>query len=445
MTVPSTEQQSPDSRHGSRGSVIRYQVVAVSILMAFSLYLDRVCLGEIVKSASFTRDVPLSKEDIGSLLGSFFFTYALFQVPAGWISDRFGARRMLTGYILAWSILTGVTGLMTGFAGLLLARLGCGIAQAGAYPTSSAVIRRWVRLDRRGFASSLVSFGGRLGGTLAPVLTALAITWLGGWRPTMWLYGAVGLLVAFLYWRTVRDRPSEHPGCSEDEKAHIGRPVDDHRPEVRDVAATLLLYCQSRSLWLNSVGQFCINIGWAFLITWLPTYLKEKHGMEGANGAWMVTIVLAMGMLGQLIGGWATDFSVRHLGLRFGRILPISVACTIAGLAYLGCTVFTGVWAIVACCGIVSLMTDLGNPSIWGFMQDVGGRNTATVFGWANMWGNLGASVSSIMVPKLLAYGSADGSGQQLVFYACATSFFIAGAAALGMDATRPLTSSAAR
>ena len=221
--------------------------------------------------------------------------------------------------------------------------------------------------------------------------------------------------------------------------------MDDHRPEVRDVAATLLLYCQSRSLWLNSVGQFCINIGWAFLITWLPTYLKEKHGMEGANGAWMVTIVLAMGMLGQLIGGWATDFSVRHLGLRFGRILPISVACTIAGLAYLGCTVFTGVWAIVACCGIVSLMTDLGNPSIWGFMQDVGGRNTATVFGWANMWGNLGASVSSIMVPKLLAYGSADGSGQQLVFYACATSFFIAGAAALGMDATRPLTSSAAR
>ena len=85
---------------GGMMSTVRYRIVAVSVLMAFSLYLDRVCLGEIVKSDSFNNDVPLSKEQIGSILGSFFFTYALFQVPAGWISDRFGARKMLTGYIL---------------------------------------------------------------------------------------------------------------------------------------------------------------------------------------------------------------------------------------------------------------------------------------------------------------------------------------------------------
>jgi nitrate/nitrite transporter NarK len=72
-------------------------------------------------------------------------------------------------------------------------------------------------------------------------------------------------------------------------------------------------------------------------------------------------------------------------------------------------------------------------------MQDVGGRNTGAIFGWANMWGNFGASVSAIMVPILMNYGAADGSGQTLVFVVCASAFFVAAIAALGMDATKPL------
>ena len=185
-TTPAGAGSSPEPPLGGAVmSTIRYRIVAVSVLMAFSLYLDRVCLGEIVKSNSFNNDVPLSKEQIGAILGSFFFTYALFQVPAGWISDRFGARKMLTGYILAWSALTAMTGFMTTASGLLLTRLGCGIAQAGAYPTSNAILRRWTRLQQRGVANSLISFGGRLGGTLAPFLTTVLILYIGGWRETL--------------------------------------------------------------------------------------------------------------------------------------------------------------------------------------------------------------------------------------------------------------------
>jgi len=85
------------------------------------------------------------------------------------------------------------------------------------------------------------------------------------------------------------------------------------------------------------------------------------------------------------------------------------------------------------------LMVDIGNPSTWAFMQDVGGRNTATIFGWGNMWGNFGAALSAIMVPVLLTYGTSSGSGEKLVFLACAGAFFIAGLAAMGMDATKPI------
>lgn len=444
----------------SSATGLRHQVIALSVLMSFSLYLDRICLGEIVKSDGFLRDLQLEKQEIGRVLGAFFFTYALFQVPAGWVSDRYGARRMMTGYILAWSLLTGLTGLMTGMAGLLLVRLGVGVAQAGAYPTSGAMIRRWIPPIQRGRASSLVSFGGRLGGTLAPLLTAQLILFLGGWRETLWAYGFTGAGVALGYWWIVRDRPAEHPRCNEAERALIGRPVDDARPSASEILPMLWSCCCSRSLWLNSLTQFCVNIGWVFLVTWLPTYLKESPGMPPivaavttrfptlfsnpgdaatAIGATMVTAVLAMGMVGQLAGGWATDFCVRTFGLRRGRVIPLSLACWIAGAAYVCCLALDNLWAIVACCGVVSLMTDVGTPSTWAFMQDVGGRNTAAIQGWGNMWGNLGAALNSIMVPLILESTAAAGAGQKLVFLSCAGAFLIAGLSALGMDATKPV------
>src|SRR6188474_2074414 len=132
---------SPNSPSGladlaPRPTNIRRHIIAVSMLMAFILYLDRICMGEIVKSVSFNQDLGLSKEQTGRILGAFFFAYALFQVPAGWASDRFGARAMLTLYIILWSGFTVLTGAATGFAGLLIARLLCGVAEAGAYPTS---------------------------------------------------------------------------------------------------------------------------------------------------------------------------------------------------------------------------------------------------------------------------------------------------------------------
>lgn len=439
---PESSDQGRISEAQGPSTKARHRIIAISVLMAFIMYLDRICLGEIVKTDAFLGETGLSKERIGSILGAFFFTYALFQVPAGWISDRFGARRVLSFYIFLWSLLTGLSGFVSGAAGLLVARLGVGVAQAGAYPTCSAIVRRWAPLKSRGLASSLISFGGRLGGASAPFLTMLLILNVGGWRQTLWIYGFTGIIIAVLYYILVRDRPSEHPRCNQAERALIGELPDDQKPEIRDILRLLWACCCSRSLWLNSIGQFCVNIGWAFLVTWLPTYLKEVKQIPEQQGALMVSIVLSAGMLGQLIGGKATDLSVQTFGLRIGRVLPISIAYSIAGCAYLGCLGIDSAWGIVACCTVVSLMTDVGNPSIWAFVQDVGGRNTGAIFGWANMWGNFGAATSAKMVPWLLAAGSSAGSGQQMIFVTCASAFFVAGLVALGMNATRPLLTS---
>ena len=418
---------------------VRHRIIAVSMLMAFILYLDRICLAEIMKSASFKSEVPLSKEEIGKILGAFFFSYALFQVPTGWASDRFGARKMLTAYIVLWSVFTGMTGLMSSFAGLLVARLLCGAAQAGAYPTSGAVIRRWIPLTARARSSSFVSLGGRLGGTLAPFLTAWMVIELGHWRRPLWIDAAVGLVIAAIYWQVVRDRPEEHPDCNEAERALIGQPPVEAPIPTREFLGMLGAFCRSRSLWLNAAGQLLVNIGWAFLVTWLPTYLKEQQGVEDVAGGRMVTIVLACGIPGQLVGGWLADLSVRRFGLRWGRVLPMSASGFLAGSAYLACLQMDTAWGVIACCCVVSFAVDMGNPAIWAFMQDAGGRATAAAFGWGNMWGNFGASAISMLVPWLLAVGTSSEAGQRNVFLVCAGSLFIYSIIVLGLDATKPV------
>ncbi len=154
----------------SRPSGVRHLIILLLTLMSVLLYLDRFCVsfaGDYIK-----EDLGLSQTQMSWFLSLFFWSYALSQVPAGWLADRFGARLMLSIYVVAWSLFTAQMGLAAGFTMLMFARLMCGITQAGAYPTAGGVISRWVPLSKRATASAWVGLGGRMGGAMAPVLTA---------------------------------------------------------------------------------------------------------------------------------------------------------------------------------------------------------------------------------------------------------------------------------
>lgn len=421
----------------AKATNIRHRIIGVTMVMAFILYLDRICMGEIVKSVSFNQDLGLSKVQIGQILGSFFFAYALFQVPAGWASDRFGARPMLTIYIVLWSLLTAMTGFMTGFAGLLAARMLCGVAEAGAYPTSMALVRKWIPLNGRARAAGMVAFGGRIGGTLAPFLTIWMIVTMDSWRTSLWIDGAIGLFIAALFWKVVRSNPHEHPQVNAAELALIGRPEGEKPLSGRELKSALWSFTKSKSLWCNSVNQMLVNIGWGFLVTWLPTYLVEERGVGQIEGGRMVTYVLAFGMLGQIAGGYYCDWATRRFGLRWGRLLPMTSSNLVCAAAYFCCPFIDSTWLIIACCAVVSFCTDLANPALWSFMGDVGGRATAAAGGWGNMWGNFGASAGAVLVPWLLKVGGGD--GKIFVFFTLGAAFVLAGLVILPMDATKKL------
>jgi len=111
---------------------VRYALLGVATANAFLLYLDRICMAAVVQSASFQQQMALDKQSTGQVLASFFLAYALGQMPAGWLADRFGPRRMLAVYIAVWSLCTALTGFATGLLALVTVRCACGLAEAGA-------------------------------------------------------------------------------------------------------------------------------------------------------------------------------------------------------------------------------------------------------------------------------------------------------------------------
>ena len=415
---------------------VRHQIIGITTLVAFTMYLDRICIAEIAKLDDFRNTLLLSEKETGAILSAFFFTYALGQVPAGWLSDRLGSRIMLPVYIIIWSICTMFTGLANGFAMLFIARMLFGFAQAGCYPTASSLIKRWIPPLRRGTASSLVSFGGRLGGATAPLLTAWLLRDILGWRGVLIAYGLSGLLVALLFRKMVRENPSDHPACNQDEM----NLVDNHTTltNSKDTLRfpSIMPLLKSGPLWCMCSLQFGINIGWVFLVTWLPKYLKDVKQVDPGLGGLMSTLVLFAGIVGTLSGGPLTDFSVRKLGKRWGRSIPMIGSYVLAIVAYLSCLQLESAWAFIAAASVVAFATDLSVPGIWAYMQDIGGKNPAAVFGWGNMWGNFGAAATPLLVPIVLEKWDANGDWHE-AFIMFSAGYVVAAIAALLINAER--------
>ena len=272
-----------------------------------------------------------------------------------------------------------------------------------------------------------------------------------GWRPVMVLYGGLGILVAALFYGVVRDQPELHPRCNAAEQHLI------HPGGVPDAAGKTSprppfpwgVILRNVSLWGSCTSQIMTNIGWVFLITSLPLYLEQVHRVPLVSQGWMSTTPVAAGLFGMLIGGWWTDVSTRHLGRRWGRRLPMVLSRILAAFGYavpLGLAWWYPVgsepawvpWGCVAGFALVAIATDLGVGPTWAYAQDVGGKFTGAIFGWANMWGNLGAAVAPPLYGLVL--GSHPGqSAWHGLFVMCGVSFLLSGCCAMVIDASRPL------
>lgn len=187
-------------------------------------------------------------------------------------------------------------------------------------------------------------------------------------------------------------------------------------------------------LWCVSVAEFGVNLGWAFLITLLPRYLEDAYAVPIELRGWMSTAPLAAGMIGMLTGGRVTDFCRARLGPRWGRALPMSASMFVCAIAVAGATLMQSAWGVVALLCVMAMSVDFGSPAFWSYIQDIGGKHVGAALGWGNMWGNLGAAASPVILEAARAAYGWNGA-----FLVAALAFLVAAAGALLANSDKPL------
>jgi sugar phosphate permease len=267
-----------------------------------------------------------------------------------------------------------------------------------------------------------------------------------GWPPALMIYGAIGIGVAVIFFLFHRDTPRQHFLTNEVEadliEAH--EKTNEAAPSVPagQLWGSILT---DRSLWASSIVQFGTNFGWIILGNQLALYLFEVHQVpEGASRSLMASLPFFVALPTLILGGWWTDWMTKKYGPRMGRAFPIVTTRFATAVVFLLCWMLEGAWPVVTLLCVMSFVHDLGLPAIWGYNLDVGKRNVGVVLGWGNMWGNLGAFVSPVVLLPLTDMFATKKAGYDALFLVCAGVFIVIGIVALFIDASKPIGVAAA-
>src|SRR5262245_19731088 len=300
----------------------RHGVLLFSLLLMAVAYLDRVCIS--TAAPSMKSDLGLSDAQMGYVFSAFTLAYALFEVPSGWLADRFGARLMLTRIVLWWSVMTAVTGAAGSFASLVSVRWLFGMGEAGVLPSLSRAFSRWLPERERGRAFGLTLMAAAFGGAATqPIVVALLarVTW----REAFPIFGSVGLVFAAAWYAWFRDDPHTHRSVNAAELVVIG-----NDPPAPHASVRWGVLVRSRNLMALCAMYFGAIYGWYFYLTWLPTYLLRGRGFDLSAVGWLAALPLIGIASGSLLGGLLADWLTRRHGPRIGLRTPGIVGLPLA-------------------------------------------------------------------------------------------------------------------
>ncbi len=293
----------------SNASGALWGVLALLVLSVAINYIDRGSLS--IAAPALKDELAISTSELGILLSSFFWTYSLFQIVSGWLVDRFPVNWMLAGGFLLWSAATAATGLVRGFALLLLLRLVLGVGESAAYPCYSKILAGHFAEHQRGLANALIDAGAKCGPALGALLGGMIMGRF-GWRPFFIVLGLASLLwlPAWFKWMP------QGEGLA-------AREAGDEPPGLVEILS-------QRAAWGAFVGHFCGNYLWYFLLTWLPFYLVRERNFSMDGMATVGALAYLVTAASTTVTGWLADRAIAA-GSTPTRVRR---ACTALGLAF---------------------------------------------------------------------------------------------------------------
>ena len=289
------------------------------------------------------KEFAMSNTEAGGIISLFFFAYAFFQVPSGFLVKKFGNRTMFTIGMLFTSILTGMLGMVNSVFALKAFRFGVGIAEAPVAIASSSTINNWFPPKEKGTATGIFLAGSKFGPLIVPVLCAWIIS-VWGWREIFIFSMIPGLILAVIWFFLVANRPSESKFVNAAEVEYIADKTVEAQKEEKpkriyklwwvdkivrakkvELLSTPSQVFRCWDMWGVACGYFfAVGLSSVFM-SWLPTYLVTVKHFAIMKTAFVASAPFAGTVVGNFFGGW---FSDNVLGKRRKPMMMITAIST---------------------------------------------------------------------------------------------------------------------
>jgi ACS family D-galactonate transporter-like MFS transporter len=381
---------------------------AVLALLVFSIGINYIDRGNLSVAAPFLADdLHLNKTELGKLFSAFFWTYAAFQLVAGWLVDRYDVRWVYGLGFLIWSLATFFTGLTGSFAAIFTLRLLLGMGESVAYPSYSRIIASSFPERHRGTANALVDAGSKCGPALGMLIGGLVIKQY-GWR-ALFIGLGLGSLLWLLPWAIWGPHPTS-----------VGFAKDRPAPGILEILS-------KRDAWGTFLGLFGVNYAWYFLVTWLPSYLvMERHfsteamAVFGSMPFWGIAI-------SSTAGGWASDLWIARGGSpTLVRKTFFAGGMLLSAAILLPAALVQDSSVCLALLIVASLSFGLFTSNLWAITQTLAGPEAAGKWtGWQNMFGNFAGIIAPWATGRIV-----DATGQFLLAFVAVSTALAIGAAA---------------
>jgi len=360
-------------------------------------------------------DLNLTNTQFGLIFSAFAIPYALFQLIGGWIGDKFGPRLTLSVCCALVGIATILTGAATGFASLFALRLALGFGEGAAFPTATRAMSRWTPTSRWGFAQGITHSFARLGNAITPPIMA-ALLLIVSWRGSFLILGLLSFLWLIAWALYFRDDPQEHPAITEQDRAALPAPAARRQTvpwwplAKRILPVTMVDFCYGWTLWL--------------FLSWIPTFFFENYHLNLQKSAFFSGGVLFAGVIGDTVGGLATDRILR----RTGRLILARRSVIVTG--FLGAFIFLIPVILIHNLKIAALglslaffFAELIVAPIWSIPMDIAPRYAGTASGMMNF----GFGVAGLVSPSSFGY-LVDRTGSWVIPFIGSTALLLLGA-----------------
>lgn len=404
MSQASAETNTPEVKP-SRSVKIRWYLIALLVIGGIVNYLDRNNLS--IANTTIAKEFGLNALQMGLLLSAFSWPYAIANLPAGYLVDKYGPKRMFAWAAGLWSIVSMISALANSFGFLYAARVALGISESPFFTSGLKVADKWFNKTERALPVSIVNTGSQIANAIAPpLLTFLLLTMT--WRGMFVVIGALGIVIALVWLRIYRDPTLKEQFIIKGEEFE-----DQQKPKEKQAGWGELL--KQKNTWFMVLGAFGIFYTvWVYL-TWLPSYLQTARGFSLSQTGWLAGLPFLCGVIGVLTGGILSGKLIkRGVPTVTARKIPIVGGALLAAAAVLPVAYVenTALAIVLLSLGYFAAQVPIG--VLWTLASDIAETNQVASLGAIqNFGGFLGAAVAPVVTGFIL---NETGGNYTLVF-----------------------------